>query len=134
MGVPSFLIELPPGSSSPSSAPTWSRSSPRPTVTIPVASAGSAPVSSLPSTATSAALQSTSSARKGCWKITRLNPRLVYLALKGYLAGPYEHRPALDKVVQFQTGLAFTGPIGQPLRAGASVIDIMGAMVGIIAA
>src|SRR5438105_7460546 len=85
-----------------------------------------------------------------CWKITaparwsglgcgyeqlaRLNPRLVYLALKGYLAGPYEHRPALDKVVQFQTGLAFTGPIGQPLRAGASVIDIMGAMFGIIAA
>jgi len=63
-----------------------------------------------------------------------LNPRLVYLALKGYLAGPYEHRPALDEVVQFQTGLAFmTGPIGQPLRAGASVIDIMGAMFGIIA-
>src|ERR1700744_4593263 len=26
-----------------------------------------------------------------------------------------------------------TGPIGQPLRAGASVIDIMGAMFGIIA-
>ena len=46
------------------------------------------------------------------------------LALKGYLAGPYEHRPALDEVVQFQTGLAFmTGPLGQPLRAGASVID-----------
>ena len=37
--------------------------------------------------------------------------------------------------MQFQTGLAFmTGPIGQPLRAGASVIDIMGAMFGIIAA
>ena len=63
-----------------------------------------------------------------------LNPRLVYLALKGYLAGPYEHRPALDEVVQFQTGLAFmTGPPGQPLRAGASVIDIMGAMFGVIA-
>jgi hypothetical protein len=36
----------------------------------------------------------------------------------------------LDEVVQFQTGLAFmTGPIGQPLRAGASVIDILGACV-----
>src|SRR5436305_983522 len=47
----------------------------------------------------------------------------------------YEHRPALDEVVQFQTGLAFmTGPIGQPLRAGASVIDIVGAMFGFIAA
>ena len=75
--------------------------------------------------------------RLGCGyeQLSMLNPRLVYLALKGYLAGPYEHRPALDEVVQFQTGLAFmTGPPGQPLRAGASVIDIMGAMFGVIAA
>ena len=75
--------------------------------------------------------------RLGCGyeQLSRLNPRLVYLALKGYLAGPYEHRPPLDEVVQFQTGLAFmTGTIGQPLRAGASVIDIMGAMFGVIAA
>jgi hypothetical protein len=57
--------------------------------------------------------------------LATLNPRLPYLALKGYFAGPYEHRPALDEVVQFQTGPAFmTGPPGQPLRAGASVIDI----------
>ena len=43
------------------------------------------------------------------------NQRLIYLALKGYLAGPYEHRPALDEVVQFQTGLAWmTGPPGSP--------------------
>src|ERR1700735_3073002 len=71
--------------------------------------------------------------RLGCGyeQLAPLNPHLIYLALKGYLAGPYEHRPALDEVVQFQTGLAFmTGPIGQPLRAGASVIDIMGAGVG----
>jgi crotonobetainyl-CoA:carnitine CoA-transferase CaiB-like acyl-CoA transferase len=75
--------------------------------------------------------------RLGCGyeQLSTLNPRLVYLALKGYLAGPYEHRPALDEVVQFQTGLAFmTGPPGEPLRAGASVIDIMGAMFGVIAA
>ncbi len=74
--------------------------------------------------------------RLGCGYDTLgvINPRLVYLALKGYLAGPYEHRPALDEVVQFQTGLAFmTGPIGQPLRAGASVIDIMGAVFGVVA-
>jgi crotonobetainyl-CoA:carnitine CoA-transferase CaiB-like acyl-CoA transferase len=37
--------------------------------------------------------------------------------------------------VQFHTGLAFmTGPPGRPLRAGASVIDIMGALFGVIAA
>ncbi len=75
--------------------------------------------------------------RLGCGyeQLAPINPRLVYLALKGYLAGPYEHRPALDEVVQFQAGLAFmTGPVGQPLRAGASVIDIMGAVFGVVAA
>jgi crotonobetainyl-CoA:carnitine CoA-transferase CaiB-like acyl-CoA transferase len=75
--------------------------------------------------------------RLGCgWEqLAQINPRLVYLALKGYLAGPYEHRPALDEVVQFQAGLAFmTGPPGQPLRAGASVIDILGAVFGVVAA
>lgn len=73
--------------------------------------------------------------RLGCGyeQIAPLNDRLIYLALKGYLAGPYEQRPALDEVVQFHTGLAYmTGPPGQPLRAGASVIDMMGAMFGII--
>jgi len=75
--------------------------------------------------------------RLGCGydTLAKLNPRLVYLALKGYLAGPYEHRPALDEVVQFQVGLAYmTGPPGQPLRAGASIIDILGAVFGVVAA
>ncbi|MEZ5856649.1 MAG: CaiB/BaiF CoA-transferase family protein [Hyphomicrobiaceae bacterium] len=74
--------------------------------------------------------------RLGCgWDVLeKVNPRLIYLALKGYLAGPYEHRPALDEVVQYQTGLAYmTGQPGKPTRAGASVIDIMGAMFGVIA-
>ena len=74
--------------------------------------------------------------RLGCGyeDLAKVNPRLVYLALKGYLAGPYEHRPALDEVVQFQVGLAYmTGPPGRPLRAGASVIDILGAVFGVVA-
>ena len=62
-----------------------------------------------------------------------LNPRLVYLAMKGFLPGPYEHRPALDEVAQFMTGLAYmTGPPGQPLRAGSSVVDITGGVMGVI--
>ena len=61
------------------------------------------------------------------------NPGLVYCALKGFLNGPYAHRKALDEVVQMMDGLAYmTGPEGRPLRAGASVIDIMGGMFGVI--
>ena len=66
-------------------------------------------------------------------ELQKINPRLVYCALKGFLQGPYEHRPALDEVVQFMGGLAYmTGPRGQPLRAGASVVDLMGGMFGVI--
>jgi crotonobetainyl-CoA:carnitine CoA-transferase CaiB-like acyl-CoA transferase len=67
--------------------------------------------------------------------LQKLNPRLIYIALKGFLPGPYEHRTALDEVVQMMGGLAYmTGPVGQPLRAGTSVNDIMGGMFGAIAA
>jgi formyl-CoA transferase len=60
-------------------------------------------------------------------------PRLVYASHKGFLPGPYEHRVALDEVVQMMAGLAYmTGPPGRPLRAGASVNDIMGGMFGAI--
>lgn len=62
------------------------------------------------------------------------HPRLVYLSLKGFLPGPYEKRVALDEVVQMMSGLAYmTGPPGQPLRAGSSVVDIVGGMFGVIA-
>jgi crotonobetainyl-CoA:carnitine CoA-transferase CaiB-like acyl-CoA transferase len=63
--------------------------------------------------------------------LEKINPRLVYCALKGFLPGPYEKRPALDEVVQMMGGLAYmTGPSGRPLRAGTSVVDIMGGMFG----
>jgi len=65
--------------------------------------------------------------------LKKLNPRLIYVSHKGFLPGPYEHRTALDEVVQMMGGLAYmTGPTGRPLRAGASVNDIMGGMFGAI--
>ena len=71
----------------------------------------------------------------GADMLRRLNPRLVHVSHKGFLAGPYEHRTALDEVVQMMGGLAYmTGPEGRPLRAGASVNDIMGGMFGAIGA
>ena len=65
--------------------------------------------------------------------VARLNDRIVYCSLKGFLPGPYEKRTALDEIVQMMGGLAFmTGLPGKPMRAGASVNDIMGAMFGVI--
>lgn len=62
------------------------------------------------------------------------NPRLIYCSCKGFLNGPYQHRTALDEVVQMMGGLAYmTGPEGRPMRAGASVIDIMGGLSAVIA-
>ena len=62
------------------------------------------------------------------------NPGLIYCSLKGFLSGPYEHRAALDEVVQMMGGLAYmTGPPGRPLRAGAPVNDMMGGMFAAIA-
>jgi crotonobetainyl-CoA:carnitine CoA-transferase CaiB-like acyl-CoA transferase len=61
------------------------------------------------------------------------NPKLIYASLKGFLPGPYEHRTALDEVVQMMGGLAYmTGRPGDPLRAGSSVNDIMGGLFGAI--
>ena len=60
-------------------------------------------------------------------------PGLIYCTLKGFMPGPYEKRMALDEVVQMMSGLAYmTGRPGDPLRAGASVVDIMTGMNGVI--
>ena len=73
--------------------------------------------------------------RLGCGsaELCKLNPRLIYCSLKGFLDGPYQNRPALDEVVQFMGALAYmTGPLGRPLRAGSSVVDLMGGTMGIV--
>jgi len=70
----------------------------------------------------------------GYAEMAALNKKLIYCACKGFLPGPYEHRVALDEVVQMMGGLAYmTGPPGLPLRAGASVNDVMGGVFGAIA-
>ena len=67
--------------------------------------------------------------------LRKLNERLIYVSHKGFLPGPYDHRTALDEVVQMMGGLAYmTGGTGDPLRAGTSVNDIMGGMFGAIGA
>jgi crotonobetainyl-CoA:carnitine CoA-transferase CaiB-like acyl-CoA transferase len=67
--------------------------------------------------------------------LSKVNDRLIYVSHKGFLPGPYEHRTALDEVVQMMGGLAYmTGRPGDPLRAGSSVNDIMGGLFGAIGA
>ena len=68
-------------------------------------------------------------------ELKKINSRLIYVSLKGFLPGPYEYRVAMDEVVQMMGGLAYmTGPPGQPLRAGTSIIDISGGMFGAMGA
>ncbi len=63
--------------------------------------------------------------------LRRKFPKLIFVSCKGFLRGPYEHRPALDEVVQMATGLAYmTGPQGRPLRVGSSANDIMAGLFG----
>jgi crotonobetainyl-CoA:carnitine CoA-transferase CaiB-like acyl-CoA transferase len=70
--------------------------------------------------------------------LSAANPKLIYATCKGFLPGPYDHRTALDEVVQMMGGLAYmTGRPGDPLRAGTSVNDIMGglfAAIGVLGA
>lgn len=61
--------------------------------------------------------------------IRKKHKQIIIASCKGFLSGPYQNRTALDEVVQMMTGLAYmTGPSGKPLRAGASVNDIMGGL------
>lgn len=63
----------------------------------------------------------------------RMRPGLLHCGIKGFLAGPYERRNLLDEPAQMMGGLAYmTGPPGMPLRAGASVVDLTGALFGVI--
>ncbi len=70
----------------------------------------------------------------GAEELRRRHPHLIVAGHKGFLSGPYEHRPALDEVVQMMSGLAaMTGTREKPLRVGSSANDIMGGMFGVIA-
>ncbi len=65
--------------------------------------------------------------------VSRINQRIIYCSINGFLKGPYARRPALDEVAQMMGGIAFmTGFPDQPLRIGASVTDISAATYGVI--
>lgn len=60
------------------------------------------------------------------------NPKLIYCSVSAFgRHGPFAHRPGYDPVVQAEAGfLSMNGfPDGDPVRAGASVIDISTGMM-----
>ena len=64
------------------------------------------------------------------------NPRLIYVVVTGWgLDGPYAARPALDIIVQGQSGLmSITGEEGgAPVKVGVSIADLTAALYATIA-
>jgi CoA:oxalate CoA-transferase len=76
----------------------------------------------------------------GYEELKKINPGLIYASVSGFgQTGPYKNRAGYDPIAQAMSGMmSITGwPENAPLRAGASVADIMGgtnAVVGILAA
>ena len=63
----------------------------------------------------------------------KVNQRIIYCSVKGFLPGPYSDRPFLDELAQMAGGLAYlTGFENQPMRAGASITDIGAATYGVV--
>ena len=63
---------------------------------------------------------------------SKVNPRIIYCSVKGFLPGPYGDRPFLDELAQMAGGIAYlTGFEGKPMRAGASITDIGAATYGV---
>src|SRR6478736_3297288 len=52
--------------------------------------------------------------------LRKLDERLIYVSHKGFLPGPYDHRTALDEVVQMMGGLAY-----MTVRAGDWLIPLL---------
>lgn len=66
--------------------------------------------------------------------ISKRNPKIIYLSMKGYGKGVYEKRKSLDYPIEVHSGLAYmTGLTGKPMRVGGSLVDMSAAMFGVIA-
>jgi itaconate CoA-transferase len=70
----------------------------------------------------------------GAETLRERNPGLVYLAIKGFAAGPYGDRAGMDVVAEAMSGLmSVTGEPGrQPVRVGTSIADMGAALYGVM--
>lgn len=68
--------------------------------------------------------------------VSKANPDIIYVSIKGFGSGSYENRPALDVVAQAMSGLmSVTGfPNGKPVRVGTSIADMSAGLFGVLQA
>lgn len=66
--------------------------------------------------------------------LVRVNPGIMYCSIKGFGKGRFSNRKMTDYPAQAESGLAYmTGLENRPMRAGASVLDMMAATMCVIA-
>jgi crotonobetainyl-CoA:carnitine CoA-transferase CaiB-like acyl-CoA transferase len=69
----------------------------------------------------------------GYERLRKINPRLVYCSISAFgQTGPWARQPATDPVVQAMSGLFYiTGYPDVPVRVGAPIADVVGAMAAV---
>ncbi len=64
--------------------------------------------------------------------VKKINSKIIYISIKGYMEGPYEKRKSLDYPIEIESGLAYmTGTKDHPMRMGASIVDMVAAILGV---
>ncbi len=68
--------------------------------------------------------------------VSKINPKIIYISLKGYGEGPYGDRPAWDPPIECETGIAdMTGEAGRiPMRIGGPTLDETTAIFCVVSA
>ena len=65
--------------------------------------------------------------------IVKINSKIIYCSIKGFGNGVFSNRKMTDYPAQAESGLAYmTGLKNRPMRAGASVLDMMAANMVVI--
>jgi crotonobetainyl-CoA:carnitine CoA-transferase CaiB-like acyl-CoA transferase len=66
-------------------------------------------------------------------KIHEINPRLIYVTIRGYRSSGGLERKSLDYPIEIDSGIAYmTGLKNRPMRVGASLVDMFSASMAVI--
>jgi len=66
-------------------------------------------------------------------KIHEINPRLIYVTIRGYRSNGGVERKSLDYPIEIDSGIAYmTGLKNHPMRVGASLVDMFSASMAVI--